>query len=403
MLAAGAAHAEVFTSLAEKDCDKGSVSNEVLRDRALAEAKVPLTNAVATALVQGRLGAMAEKALACGMNCKGTDATLNTLYFQLQGLTENLPRAADGFSIHIDDRRAPALEARAAAFLNGNWDWLRVTCSFSPEAAEGGRPPGRAPNPPNGGGGIDVLLGKSEEDVGKSFDKRGFATLGYSNDFEAGKESWTLDAYLALRGPALGEDRDLEFQPFTSFQYNSGKKVDDLAFGGALIWRPTGGGDRIRLTGAWETDHRFDASLWRGDIGFSPVAPAKLCQRRNELDTRYFLCEVTLLGDFERVSAAGGKADLAKLTDFFRIGGDAHFTYGELLSPKLGYVVFTTGFSLRENLSAGDADATLFSASLGLTPAKTGAWKFSFDYTRGRDLTSLVKEDKLVLSIGFRQ
>lgn len=406
LLAAGSSlplhAAELFTGLKASDCADGQVPNEILRDKAIAAAKVPLSTAIAGALLEGRLGTVARDAqVAClSTTCEGANAALGELHQSLLDLAEAAPLVPDGFTIAIDVERAPRPAARSAAFLNGEWGWVRLRCTTAladTSAASSGDKPVRHPAD---GAPAKLVIGKNEEDLGKDFAKRGFASFGLSSDREANETAWDIDAYLGVDTPILGGN-EIEFEPFASLQYHSQKKVDDLAFGGALLWYPSNSGHLVKLKGAWESDINFRSSLWRGELGWTPPW-FDICERTGSPSDHYANCELTLVGDVQKISDPGRKDDLLTLSSFGRIGFDARLVYGHSIGDSFGFVIATAGYSLRERPGNGGGDADLFAASLGLSPSKTGAWKMSLDYTKGRDLTALTKQDKIVITVGFR-
>lgn len=403
-LSCGTAHAaELFTGIKAADCHDGRMPNAALRDAVLAEAMVPLTVPIALALVENKLGTLARKAEGdcLGKECKGAEDALRNLHHSLLSLADALPLVPTGFTIAIEPANAPAPVARAENFLNGQWTWLTVRCTTAmaqTPATPSDPEPSRRPSdlePPQ------FVLAKTEEDAGKDFDKRGFASFGISSDREADETAWDIDAYLGFDAPFLGLGSELELQPFVSLQYHTQKKVDDLAFGGALMWYPGNAGHLVRLKGAWESDINFRSSVWRSDLAWTPPL-LDWCEEQSVPDKIFANCELTGVGDVQKISDAGTKEALTKLDSFGRIGFDARFAYGRSVGEKIGFVTAGAGFSLRRNPGSARGNAELFTASLGLSPADAGAWKISIDYTLGRDLTELTKQDKIVLTVGFR-
>lgn len=401
----GAEASELFSTLKAGDCRDGQVPNAVLRDAVLAAEKVPLTVPIATALVENRLGTLArEKETDClGRECKDADDALQKLHHNLLALSDAQPLVPAGFTIAIDAAAAPPREARVETFLNGQWSWLSVRCATT---LAGTTPPSVKPEPekpsrPSDPEPAQIVLAKTEEDAGKDFGKRGFASFGVSSDREADETAWDIDAYLGLDAPFLGLGSELELQPFVSLQYHTQKKVDDLSFGGALMWYPGNAGHLVRLKGAWETDINFRSSVWRSDLGWTPPW-FDLCEEQSVPDRVFANCELTLVGDIQNISDAGSKEALLKLDSFGRAGFDLRLAYGRSVGEKFGFVTAGAGFSLRRNPGSSQGNAELFTASLGLSPSDAGAWKISIDYTVGRDLTELTKQDKIVLTVGFR-
>lgn len=402
----GASHvqaSEVFSGLKPGDCKDGAIANATLRDSVLAVAKIPLTVPIATALVEGRLGTLAHaKEIEClGKVCKGSDDALRNLHHQLLGLSDATPLGPKGFTIAVDPLRAPSRSERAERFLNGDWSWLNASCSVTiAETEVPGTPDAPTPRPSDPPR-AELVLGKTEDDAGKDFGKRGFASIGLSSDREADETAWDVDAFLGYSSPLLGLGSEWEFQPFASLQYHSQKKVDDLSFGGALMWYPGNSGHLIRLKGAWETDIAFRSSVWRADLGWTPPL-LDVCEESSVPAKVYANCEISLVADVQDIADAGRKEDLLDLESFARLGLDARFTYGRSVGEKFGFVIASAGFSFRQNPSSARGDAELLTASLGLSPSDQGAWKVSLDYTRGRDLTDLTKQDKIVITVGFR-
>jgi hypothetical protein len=400
--ATGSAHAgELFSGLKSSDCADGVVVNSALRDKVLADAKVPLTVPVATGLVEGRLGTLARKAErdCLGKICEGADLALANLHHSLLELAAATPMVPDGFAISVDGVSAPLRVDRAENFLNGRWDWVKVRCTVAPtmQTVQTKKPDPRPSNATK----PELVIAKTEDDAGKDFGKRAFASIGLSSDREANETTWDIDAFVGFSSPLLGLGSELELQPFASFQYHTGKEVDDLSVGGAVMWYPGNSGHLVRLKGAWETDHRFKSSLWRADLGWTPPL-LDACERSSVPGKHYANCELTFVADYANIAAAGDKADLLKLKNFARVGMDTRFTYGHSVGEDFGFVIASAGFSFRRDPSGSKGDAELFTASLGLTPSDQGKWKISLDYTKGRDLTELTKQDKILITLGFR-
>lgn len=383
-----------------KDCDPstGVLSNEKLRDKILAANKVPFSSQTLALYTKGDFGGELAKLYAnCNptAGCKGDKAVLPRTYAAVTPLLVAAPDANPGFHITVDPA-APQPAERPAAFLNGDWAWLKITCDTAPAPAPAEDKPGSRTDtffgPPA------FVIAKSEDDAGKDFDKRGFATAGYSSDKVANKTALDLDIFLGFTDPFRRRDSSLSLQPFAAYQRHSAKKVDDLSFGLAALSYPMAGG-QVRLKGAWETDHRFDSSVWRADLGWTTPL-LDFCETYS-VETFYATCELTAVGDYADIAHAGKKADLAKLSSFTRIGGDLQLEFGVAVGDA-GFVTFTGKYSGRHDVSGHEGDAELGTLSLGFAPSKTGPYKVSIDYTHGRDLTSLAKQRTVVLSVGFR-
>lgn len=402
-LAAGSANATViFSGLKNSDCESGVVPNARLRDVALADAKVPMSTELATALLQSRLGTIAaQKSDDCTrVRCEGTDLALANLNDNLLDLANDAPPAPTGFTATVDPAHAPAATVRPRDFLNGDWYWVSVTCTAA--VAHAAKPEPRAPRPSD----VDapeLVFAKEEADIGKDFKKRGFASIGVSSDREAKTTTWDVDAYLGYTAPFLGHGTPIEFQPFASLQYHTGKKkVDDFAVGGAVLWYPNNGGWEVALKGAWESDHKLKSSLWRADLGVTPPW-FDFCESWNVPGKSFARCEITGIGDFEDVANPGDKTDLATRNNFGRLGVDGRFSFGWSLGKGIGFGTIAAGVSSRWTVWGSHSNATLWTASVGLTPSDSAHWKVSIDYSRGRDLTDLSRQHKIVLTVGVRQ
>lgn len=413
---------QIFPGITDDDCAQSIVDNERLRELVLAQAKVPFSYKIAKAIANQELGDIAENTLGenCGGKCTPMTEALQRLREGIAGLMDEPPFDSAKTEIIIDAIKAPPPKRRPTEFLNGNWQWLTVRCKASPAIAvppaSGDAATPKAPDAAASGANQraktpeaksslpSLVLGKSEDDAGKEFSKRGFATVGMSADWEEDKSTWDVDAFIGWDKPfQLSPSADL--MPFVAWQYHTGKKIDDLTLGGALIWLEGNLGEDksvIRIKPAWETDHHFRSSLWRLDATWTPPVFGA-CERTSNPGVSYANCEITLVADYAEVANPGRKAALATVANYARVGVDMAVTYAHAVTDDLGYISASAGLSIRQAPDDKKTDAELFTASLGFLPSKKGAWKISLDYSRGRDLTELTKQDKIVLSVGVRQ
>ncbi len=402
---------DLFAGLTSDDCMSGTVENATARDTLLTEAKLPHAAFVAQLLESGQIGSAAVTAFNCGKakTCSFRDTALTprertaleTLYdsalrLDLYGddLSVRLPK---DFSVEIgagDPKRSGA--DRAVALLNGNWTWLKITCSASAAAdtSPTTHDPEETPKP-------KFVLGKSVDDIGKELGDRDFASLSVTIDRLKKTNTWDVQLYAGIDKPYFEPSGTVGFLPYVAFQYNNADDVDDLTFGGALRWTPTLH-HIILLTGSWETDHRFKSSVWSSELRWRPLAVPEFCRARHKLDAHYMICGIDVLADYHRVSSIGDKTSLATQSNFSRVGFGANFAYGVRLSEKSGWIVGRMKYDLRQDLASSDTNVRLFTASLGFEPGKESHLKLSVDYTKGRDVSSLEDQDKIVWTVGVR-
>lgn len=394
--------ATAFGALEAKDCVGGVVPNAVARDKLFEASGLTFSAELVDDFTHNRLGTKAEDAAAtCNDDtCKGAKRKLADLFEAARPLRDAEPLAPEGFKAVINPAAMPPRDDRPAAFLNGNWPWLTLRCTAAAVPV-----PTPVVTKPDKKKAIEQpawVIAKTEEDAGKAFDKRAFASLGYSTDRLTDKSTYDFDVFVGYATPILTDRAQVEFQPFASLQRHSEKKVDDLAFGTAFTWFPGDNGDVLQLKGAWESDHELKSSVWRADLGWTPPL-FNACERSTVPGKHFAVCELTLAADYADIQDAGEKEGLLKLKSFTRLGANLNLTFGQSMGKDLGFVVFTGGYQTRASVSGSDADADLATASIGYTPGDASHFKISIDYTNGRDLTSLEKQEKVVLTVGFRR
>jgi hypothetical protein len=400
-LPVGAQAATAFASASAKDCVNAVVPNGTLRDQLFTASGLTFSAELAEAFASHRLGEKAAEAAAICLDdsCKGSKRKLADLYEAARPLADQQPLAPDGFTAQVA-ADAPAPATRPIAFLNGDWDWISLRCPAATLATTDGQT--QTPAKKQGLDQPAWVIAKTEDDAGKAFNKRAFATFGYSSDRLTDKSTYDIDLFIGYARPILTDRAQLEFQPYLSFQRHSSKKVDDLALGAALTWYPGFNGDMVQLKSAWESDHKFKSSVWRADLGWTPPL-FEGCARSTIPGERFATCELTLVGDYAEINDPGDKADLLTLKSFARLGANLNLAFGKSLGEDLGFVILTGGYQTRASVSGDDADADLATVSLGYAPGAASHFKVSIDYTNGRDLSSLEKEEKVVLTVGFRR
>ncbi len=364
----------------------------------LAKNELFVSSKLAAALQTKSLGALAERAnLDClGKACEGTEKKLENLFETARPLSDDEILAPAGFRVEIG-ATAPPAEARPKAFLDGRADWLTLRCiATSRSRATPAAPTATAPlvDQPK------LVVAKSEDDAGKVMVKREFASFGYSSDRLTDKSTYDMDLFVGYAIPLMSAKAPLYFQPFLSAQRHSEEDVDDMAVGFALtryFYR-----SRIRLKPAWESDHRLDSSVWRIDLGWTPRLFPE-CEAISIPGKQYASCDITLVADYADIRDAGNKADLAKLPSYSRIGLDLDLVYGRSLGEDAGFLILSGGYKTRGDYSGHGGDADLMTASIGYAPGAPDHFKVSIDYTNGRDLTSLKKQERVALTVGFRR
>ena len=423
VISAGA-HAEpLFPELTDKDCsnftDKkgGQVDNEKLRAYAIKQAGLIFTPQLANEFVVGRLGNLAQEANNCvGDACKKFDPNLSKLR-ELRNALLPLDDADMTFSdptntsersnwtFTKNEKLTLARKDLSIEFLNGDWKWLSAQCTIK-NVQPPSKPPATGENPvaAKNVAAPKLIIAKNEDDIGVAdLSDRGFASLSLSIDRIKSKESWKIDALAALDGPILSKDGKLSLLPYVGFQYDNDSNINDLTFGSAVRWQP-GRGDLVFFAkGAYETDSDFKSAVWRGSLDALIVPVTSYCYKNaSRSGSFYTLCSVKLVSDFQRVSNAGKKSALADLKNILRAGIDAEFTFHKLLSGDKGQFSLQNKLSYRGTIDGDTADALLYFGSLGYSPGKASNWKFSLDYQRGKDITSLENQDKITVSVGFR-
>mgnify|MGYP001809758220 CR=1 FL=1 len=390
----------------KKDCwpENGAVpiANDTVRDRLIKQAGIKLSMKTAQLLANGQLGSeavsMAEDCSRRRPEEKQCDEEQNALV-ALFGYANDALSTKPGDEVRLVYANygptAPEdADLRIAAFLNGTADWVTFRCAKAIP-----KPPEEPPIPPRKPG-LQVVIAKSEADASKGFAKREFASVALEHDGLENETAFTADIFIGVgkrdsASPLLG---------FVSYQRKSpSSEGNDLAFGVSYTtyFKGLTDGDTFSALGAWETDDRFRSSLWRAQVGWSPLLA--VCDNRNIPGQLYLSCDATLILDYSDVVDPGRKEALQTRESFTRAGVDLRFEVWKGRGDKQGFYTFSTSYSRRHDLTDADADADLFTASLGIKTGDKSRFKVSLDYSEGRDLTSLEREETLKLSFGYRQ
>lgn len=387
----------------DKDCPTrdAQVSNETVRDRLIKQSGIKLSMKTAGLLANGQLGSEAVSTAAeCSRRpaakpCDDEQNTLVALFDYANDALSTVPDEEPRLAYAAYALTAPGdADLRIAAFLNGTADWVAFRCAkVVPTRPEDPPPPPKRP-------GLQIVIAKSEADASKGFAKREFASVALEHDGLENETAFTADVFIGIgkrdsATPLLG---------FLSYQRKSpSSEGNDLAFGVSYTtyFKGLTDGDTFSALAAWETDDRFRSSLWRGQIGWSPLLA--FCDHKNIPGQLYLSCDATLIVDYSDVVDAGRKEALQTRDSFTRTGADLRFEVWKGRVNKLGFYTFSTAYSLRQDLTNADADADLFTASLGIKTGDKSRFKISLDYSEGRDLTSLQREETLKLTFGYRQ
>lgn len=382
------------------------VSNDIVRDRLFEKAGLRLSTKTALLLANGQLGAeTAARFRDCSQRedeerpaCSDQDKAFEVL-FGLANSAINPPLADDSLLARASlNPSAPAsLELRVVGFLNGTADWLSFKCS---KAIEPG--PSSPPAPPLKQD-LEIIIAKAEGDAAKAFDKRDFASVSFDHDGLTDETGLTADVFVGFgarntASPLIG---------FISYQRRTpSSKGNDLAIGASYTTYFEGLGgpgafNSFNALVAWETDDRFRSSLWRAQFGWSPQPI--FCERANIPAQFYMSCDATLVIDHSNVVDPGRKEKLISRESFTRGGADLRFEVWKGRGDKLGFYTFATTYSVRSDFTDADADADLFTASIGIKTGDKSRFKVSLDYSVGEDLTSLEEIETVKLSFGYRQ
>lgn len=409
------AHADGLGVLKPGDClPDGVVSNLTLRERWIADKKVPLSTDLAVALTSGRLGGLARSALAaCATgDCKPDQKALAELFNEATDVFSADWSGDPDHTLTIDEARAPdrtsqyANQTRAEVFLNGQADWAVIRCTPARLQVALQEP---SPKPKPSPFIQHLVIGGAVSDIAASFDKRGFATLGYSNDNAAGSESISADIMVGWKPLAIarrGTFEQIDLAPYVEYERKSAdtrdKELNDLTFGASLLGFGRWGGDASyswTLSGAWQTDDRFNSSLGKAEFGLQPPSLGA-CSRRSS-GTFALRCSGRVVLDYVDVGDAGDKPKLATISEYGRAGLDLETLAAWDIGPN-GVVTFRTAYQVRRDVTDADADAELWTVELGLQPSKTSAFNMSLGFTDGEALTSLTATEQFQIKLGFR-
>ncbi len=413
---AAAMAADPLAALKPADCGlTGRVDNLVLRDRILAERKVVLNLQLAQALTGGGLGTSASQANSACLKgaCNPNQQALKGVFEDALDLTSSEPPDFANHVVRLDGRLTPAPDAprtRAIQFLDGVSPWLSVTCKpallAEARAAEqgGGRDAAGAPSLL-----AKLVVGGSVSDLAQSFDKRGFGTFGYSEDGKAGTDTKTAEIMLGFRPMALagkGSLEELAWTPYVEFKRKTAatraNELNDLTFGATAITARTFGPLAVVFQGetGWQTDDRFNASVWRGALAATPPSlPACFAGVTEHTSLR---CSARILADYIQVDDPGDKAKLATFEDYARAGLDLEVVFGWQLADE-AVLSLRGGYQARRPIDGSESDAELWTAELALAPSKASHFNIGLSYTAGESLDSLVSVETLQLKLGVRK
>lgn len=356
-----------------------------------------------------------------GDDLKGAAKSKYELYAAARDLTRNLDAPVSGLVDAEIKSTAPVdITERVRQFLAGTAsEWLVVRCRrVTPEADTDDE----APTP----GRVAAYLagvriakdrdGATEEELGDS----NFATVAAKNDQAANEETYAITAYLL--GPSvLADGEEFTLQPFIEFQRKdagAGPKgdINDLTFGllsqlefdGAREdgWLPIKHYFDVSL--GWETDDSLESSVTRVELVYEPVTGLPGNARQGRCLVLACAWTVALAADYADISNTSGKPALEDLTDFGRIGYDGNVVFyfgpGAQDERKSAWAwTLSADYKLRDTFTEDRADAQYFTGRLAFLPSNTGNFSLGLDYVRGKDLTSLEKEEYWAISIGYRR
>jgi hypothetical protein len=413
VLVPATAHADVRAALETLKCNpQGRISNADFRDAIVGDSGVPLNQDTARALASGTLGTLALRALKeCPdvASCKDkTKVALSGMFKDVGDMFATDWVAPDGYDFRISDQ-APAINAtnrtpviRREAFLNGNSDWLEIRCKPEKVAADAGKP---TPEPPEPGPFDKLIIGAATSDLSASFAKRGFATLGLTNDNEGDSKTITADILLGFGAFPIARRETLEqvdLTPYIEYERKTNddrtKELNDLTFGASLFAFEKWGA--WSLVAGWQTDDRFNASMTTAQ--FSAGFPSFSSCARASSGNFTLRCSARIAADYADVGDPGNKPKLATLEQYGRVGADLEgLAVWDL--EKAGSITFRAQYQTRRDFTEGDGDAELWTIELGLQPSKASHFNFSIAYTEGEALSSLTPTDQLQLKIGVRK
>lgn len=239
---------------------------------------------------------------------------------------------------------------------------------------------------------------------------RDFATISFSRDGAASTNTAGVKGAIAIILAQNLFSANSEGYVFSELDYSrTGREeptVDDLSFGGTLSF--VEGQARTKwliwpafhsLTGRWQTDTDFEVSVptleYRAQFGGGFFE-----QNRCKFD---FGCvfKFSFVADYGNVTDPGDNAALAAIGDYGRLGLDAgfHFQYETANESNWEFDVKNES---RFSVTSSNADASLTTVALGLTPSKASRFKFTLEYQDGKTLRSFSPIETISFNIGVR-
>lgn len=283
-------------------------------------------------------------------------------------------------------RRKRGLEESAwvRAYLDGDLNLLTVHCPERQNDQASAAPSRRL-----------IITGDISGLSAPRMADRTFATASYTNDREAGNETYNVDVVLGLGPFDFGPAR---WVPYASYERQTrvSAPVNDLTFGVAGFWQRNY--HHLRWNAAYETDDEFESAVWTADIEWSPPPPRGCVQRIG--NNGIFRCDYSLRLDYSLIEDPGAKASLANVSDFLRIGGQIDFSYGRPFSR--GWLEATASYVLMEPIDGDYGDAARGEVAIALRPRDASNFEFGISYSNGEDLSSLVRSDIVKVYLGVR-
>lgn len=339
---------------------------------------------------------------------------------------QTFPRLArvDATRIELGDLSDERLRHMAFELLTEP-DRFLLICEPRPQAE---RPPQQRPDDnATGRFSLDssrfMITGDRADLVQTQLKSRSFATYAFTDNVREGAETWNFDIVLGrnwryfstVREPSGLEQVDVGLfgllRQVGGDLENPNEEINEVSFGVALggrLVRPSGyfsgihiaSGD-IRYVTDFDGDARGVELTGRYDL---PLGHLAGYGRWSPIAQTPFSFTWAMDAVFEGVWIDNpGEAFPDGFNDWRRLGGDASFIlrWDEPDWPVTPALKFN--YQIRDHLdSSGEADASLFTGALSLTPGDNAHVELSLEYLTGQDLLKLTERQQWSLKLGYR-
>jgi hypothetical protein len=368
-------------------CKAGVLDNDTAVQALASKAGLSFNPDATAAYSNGSLGTYAE-----GQG----KAYRNLINLARDLVGESRAETAD-FRVTMDEVRPAGQDLRAIDFLNRKAPWLHIACVKPADTSDTGAAAGED----TGFG--DFLIVGSQEDAAKDFAEADPASIAWKRDQRAKTDETSVNLFIGYPAFSLG-GLPGNFRPYVAFQKNTGDEpVNDLTFGAQFLYRirlSEFDSHRLTVDMGWETDDRFDSSVFKAGAS---VSLWNLCGRLNKSRTWGAMCTPIASVDYLDIVDAGDKTKLVEGQSYGRYGGSFDMVYWRYFG-KYDSLKFTAkaGTTVRRNFDGDEANAQMSTASLGVSETGDG-FGVGLEWSRGRDLSSLEAQDQIALKFTYKR